>query len=153
MEMKKYLLRSLRYFTYMIVLWCLIFVVMFATKTTAFSFETLVQLFTSLNGILLITLVVVVSLAYPKFGYTIKTIPRITRKKELIDQLKQSGMVLHSEKANVYVFQYASFFRRLMIRFDDRVVIVFENDHTLIEGNKVPVSRVLFRIESLIENE
>lgn len=151
--MKKYLLRSLRYFTYMLVLWCLIFVVMFATKTTTFSLDTLIQLFSTVNGIVLIVLVVFISLVYPKFGYVIKTIPKISRRKELIDQLKQSGMVLYSEKGNIYTFQYGSFFRRLLIRFDDRVVIIFENDQTIIEGNKVPVSRILFRIESLIDNE
>lgn len=136
----------------MLVLWFLIISIMLLTGTAGVSFEEIGTLLLSSRGLGLLGLILILALIYPKYGYALRIIPKITRQKELTAQLESVGMVLYKTEGTKQFYHYRNLFRRIMSRMESLEVDLKE-DCTEIEGSKVLVARVLYKLESIADNE
>lgn len=86
MDGKTYIVRSLKYLVWLLLLFTLVFTLMLATGTSrADAGRDLAELFGSQRGRLMLAVIVVVAAFYPKFGFARRTVAAdFTGDRELI---------------------------------------------------------------------
>ena len=125
----KYLIRSVKYFIALCVLYLIIMALMLLTNTSVLTpSETFSALVHSTRGQVLIVAVVLLSALYPKFGF--KPV---------------------RESEHEMVFRADSLFKRLTLLFEDEIRVTQTGEWITIEGIRRGVARVYYRLQSYLE--
>ncbi len=150
--MGKYFSRALRYFLYLVIIWAVVLTLLLVTGYASVGVSDLNELFASNNFLILVAVVLVFSALYPKLGYVYKTIPTISNRTEMEEMFEKIGLYKFSEQNGLVTYRYKSTFRRVIMRFDDEIVIQFGNDFAIIDCNKSMLARVWRIIENVSTN-
>ena len=123
----KYLIRSVKYFIALCVLYLIIMALMLLTNTSVLTpSETFSALVHSTRGQVLIVAVVLLSALYPKFGFI---------RRQEIGSLRKNR----------------SLFKRLTLLFEDEIRVTQTGEWITIEGIRRGVARVYYRLQSYLE--
>ena len=150
--MKKYFIRAAKYFIYLTAMWALVLSIMFATGYVNVDVSSLSELMKSTNVYVLIVVVLAFSGLYPKYGYINKQVPRINNKQKLEEELYRIGIIKVKEEGNKTYYRYKSTSRRLLVRFEDMIIIEYRDDCAIIDSNRVMASRIWPKIEYVTLN-
>ena len=153
--MKKYLLRSLKYF----VVLCLLFVALVWLKITyeklPITMGQMMQLyFSAWNGWFMAVVVVLMSATYPYFGFVSrKTTGSITTDRQQVEAaMATTGLVLKSAESGRLVFR-ATGLQRLTLLFEDEVVAEQQGEEIVLSGHRKTVVRAMIRLEGYLVNK
>ena len=153
--MKRYLLRSVKYF----VVLCALFVALTWLKITyeqlPVTMGQMMQLyFSAWNGWVMAVVVVAMSATYPIFGFASRrTVANIVTDREQIEAaMATSGLVLVHATDTTLTFR-ATGLQRLTLLFEDEVTVSQEGDEIVVSGHRRTAVRAMIRLEGYLVNK
>ncbi len=150
----KYLIRSVKYFIALCVLYLVVMALMFVTNTSLLTpSETFYALVHSTRGVILIVAVVLLSALYPRFGFISRQqIGSLTvNREQIINAFASEGFKLIRESDGEMVFRAETLFKRLMLLYEDEIRVTQCGEWITIEGIRRAVARINYRLESYLE--
>lgn len=148
--MKNYFKKSFSYLIYLVVLFSLIYWIMVLTSTTTIAPSQLGLFFSSKSGYLVIGFALVISLAYPFFGFTKKSV----RVNDIDDMsavervMAVSGYELVGEEGKKRFYRPIKKFSRLRMLFNDIITVDMSYNPVEIEGNRTAATILAMRLEN-----
>lgn len=145
MNIGQYILRAIKHFVKMMVLIVGIYALMSATDTLGITQE---ELFGT-KGIVLIVALVVLSAAYPSYGFVTRSIrgSLSLNREAILRAFNHNGYTLRSESENEWIFRASGPLKRLIHLGDDSVTLRrVDDNHFEISGIRKEVVQVEFRI-------
>lgn len=148
--MNSYLRRALKYLLYMLVLLAIIFTLMELTRTG--NFERFSEVFFSQRGLLLLAMIVLLGLFYPKFGFVKREVKAdLKADRDKIERAFQmSGYELRSQQEGELIFRAKSPVKRLMFFDEEAIRVAPDDNYITIEGIRKEVVKVEFRLKGLL---
>lgn len=149
----KYFIRSVKYFIALCVLCAAIMFLNQSLGWAQLSFEeTLYVMFNTPRGILLPAIIVVLSAAYPKFGFIVRKVEgdTVKNRQQIINAFKASGFSLRSEADSVMTFRADGIFQKLMLLGEDEIKVSQYGQWILLDGIRRGVAKVEYRLDSYI---
>ncbi|MGN1046937.1 MAG: hypothetical protein ACI4QG_07555 [Candidatus Cryptobacteroides sp.] len=148
----KYLIRSVKYFIYLVVIISLILAILVLIGAAEADISTMFR--NGYNALWQIAILfAVIAAIYPKFGFitrdAIMTGTLVENTDRVRNYMASREYVLESENGNVLTYRHRGFISRLTRMFEDRITI------TLLEGGGATVEGLrkdAFRIAAGIEN-
>ena len=145
MDGKTYIVRSLKYLVWLLLLFTLVFTLMLATGTSrADAGRDLAELFGSQRGRLMLAVIVVVAAFYPKFG--------LARRELILSTFRANGFSLVREQDGTMVFRASSPLKRALLLWEDRIAVTDAGGSVVLDGIRKEVVKAEFRLRSHIEN-
>ena len=145
----KYLIRSVKYFIALCVLYLIIMALMLLTNTSVLTpSETFSALVHSTRGQVLIVAVVLLSALYPKFGFIRR---QEKNREQILNAFVSEGFKPVRESEHEMVFRADSLFKRLTLLFEDEIRVTQTGEWITIEGIRRGVARVYYRLQSYLE--
>ncbi len=128
---------------------------MVLTGTSRVSPQTLGLFFKTQSGLLMIGIIIGLSLLYPLFGFVSRPVRAslLSDKGLLISLMEGEGFSLKQEINGVLYFRATSPLKRLIMRYDDTIVLNTNNPNPYMSGNRRAVTRILFRLDTLHINK
>lgn len=155
MDNKTYIVRSLKYLAWLLILFAVIFTLMQLSGTSRpDAGRDLAELFGSQRGRLMLVVIVVLAAFYPKFGFTRRTVAvDFTTDRELILRtFHAGGYSLAGEHGPVMVFRASSPLKRAMMLWEDRITVTDAGGSVVLDGIRKEVVKAEFRLRSFREN-
>ncbi len=152
--MKKYIIRSVKYFFAMCLLCMALAALMLATGTSAMSLEdTVYVMFHTSRYALLLVALVVLAAAYPKFGFVKRVVEGdITENRaQIISAFRAAGFSLAAEQNGVLTFRADGMGHKIMMLFEDEIKVSQEGRSLVLDGIRRGVARVEYRLDSYIK--
>lgn len=151
--MKEYLLKSLSYALYLLVIFVVVYTVMALTNTTTIRPEQLGAFFDSRNGYMVIGVLILISLGYPKFGFTTKELVGVTYNKEkIISVCDMLGFAVVDQDESSVVFRAKSHLKKTRMLYNDKITISHQADAIMISGHRGAVVSISLRIDAELKN-
>ena len=143
----RYLIRAVKYFLFLIVLFVILFAVLLATGYS--SWDTFLRVWTSDRAWLMIAVFVGLPLAYPLFGYVSREVRgNLADNYETIERVAHMNGYLIKERTPERVVCGVSGLRRLALLFEDRIEITADGNYFRIQGPRKEVVRFVYRFET-----
>ena len=152
--MKTYLIRAVKYLLSMCVLCIALMALMLVTGNSALTLdETLYAMFHTDRYLLLFGAIVILSAVYPRFGFIARNVEGdvVKNREQIINAFRSSGFELVSEQSGQMVFRAGSFFKKLMLLFEDEITVTQEGLSIRVDGIRRGVARVVYRLDSYIQ--
>ncbi len=152
--MKRYLLRSVKYFAALCVLCVVLMGAMLLTGTSQLTVrETLYLLFHSDRFVVLGLAIVALAATYPRFGFMTRRVEGdVERHRTQIETaFRQAGFRLVGEEEGELLFRGDGFLKRLLLLFEDEIRVRQYGQWIELEGIRRGVARVAYRLESYVE--
>ncbi len=152
----KYIFRSIKYLLAVSV-FCV--VLTFAMDLTGASLldakQTFYVMFHSWRGAVLPITIVLVSLAYPRFGFTVRELEgSVAGDREQIDTaFEVAGYALDRMEGEVMVWRAESLLRRATMLFEDEVRVSQQEGNIVLDGNRRGVARVDYQLRNYLRNK
>lgn len=153
--MKKYLLRSLKYFVTLCVLFVALVWLKLKYEQLPITMSEMLQLyFSAWNGWFMAVVIVAMSATYPLFGFVKRSVvATIAADREQIEAaMATSGLVLAAATADKLTFR-ATGLQRITLLFEDEVVVEQIGDEVVISGHRRTVVRAVIRLEGYLVNK
>ena len=153
--MKKYLLRSLKYFVTLCVLFVALVWLKLKYEQLPITMVQMLQLyFAAWNGKFMAAVIVAMSATYPLFGFVKRSVvATIAADREQIEAaMATSGLVLAAATADKLTFR-ATGLQRITLLFEDEVVVEQQGDEVVISGHRRTVVRAVIRLEGYLVNK
>ena len=147
----KYIIRSLTYFCYLVVL---LTVIILALVLTGFVEADLSKMFVhGYDSLWQIAIILVIfAIIYPRFGFSKRTAHLYGSPEELrpdiVRVMENLGYRLESEQAGVYAFRRRSGFSRALKMWEDRITIAPSGAGLEIEGLTRDLTRIVSGLEA-----
>lgn len=144
-----YVRRFLKSIVYLTCWVLLILLLMVALGQTQMSF---LDLFTTKNGMWLWVFVSVFSLVHPIYGYCNRKLNTdATKIEDAIDDIARRGGYSKTESVDGCVkYRASSVFKKMMLQFEDEVVILTKDGESTISGPRKEVVKMIFRIDTYL---
>lgn len=149
MEIRKYILRSLRYILRMVVLLGIVFALMAVLGLLDTGGSTLLRaLFLSRNGLLLLGILVILAGMYPRLSFAeVMVRGNIhTDRTKIKEVMAAYGYLPTVEEEDRMVFRAATLSRKILAQWDDAVTVTGQGDRLYIEGMKKDIFRIHSRL-------
>lgn len=153
--MKKYLLRSLKYFVTLCVLFVALVWLKLKYEQLPITMSEMLQLyFSAWNGWFMAVVIVAMSATYPFFGFVKRSVvATIAVDREQIEAAMATvGLALASATADRLTFR-ATGLQRITLLFEDEVVVEQQGDEVVISGHRRSVVRAVIRLEGYLVNK
>lgn len=153
--MKKYLLRSLKYFVTLCVLFVALVWLKLKYEQLPITMSEMLQLyFSAWNGWFMAVVIVAMSATYPFFGFVKRSVvATIAADREQIEAAMATvGLALASTTADRLTFR-ATGLQRITLLFEDEVVVEQQGDEVVISGHRRSVVRAVIRLEGYLVNK
>ena len=153
--MKRYLLRSLKYFVTLCVLFVALVWLKLKYEQLPITMSEMLQLyFSAWNGWFMAVVIVAMSATYPLFGFVKRSVvATIAADREQIEAaMATSGLVLAAVTADKLTFR-ATGLQRITLLFEDEVVVEQIGDEVVISGHRRTVVRAVIRLEGYLVNK
>ena len=153
--MKRYLLRSLKYFVTLCVLFVALVWLKLKYEQLPITMSEMLQLyFSAWNGWFMAVVIVAMSATYPLFGFVKRSVvATIAADREQIEAaMATSGLVLAAATADKLTFR-ATGLQRITLLFEDEVVVEQQGDEVVISGHRRTVVRAVIRLEGYLVNK
>lgn len=155
MERKVYWRRAVKYLVRLLVLVFLLIVLMVVTGMARTGADgNLADVFLTPKALLLLGIIVLWSLTYPKLGFIRKPlkIDFMTNKEQISKIFAENGFVLVEQNDNVLVFRMPSKLRRVLALGEDRIVVSAADEGIEMEGLRKEVARIEFRLQPFLQD-
>ncbi len=154
--MIRYFQRSVKYFISLSIIYFLVLYAMSMTSMMVMSpSDALAELFGSNSGLRMVAAMVVLSIAYPFFGFTKRSIDGnvVVHRDTIVDVMVMQGFKLIEEREGKLIFGASNFFRRITLLFEDHIVMTqLDGGKIELSGNRKSVAYMIFRLEYAIDN-
>lgn len=152
--MKKYIIRSLKYFCALCVLCIALMGLMLMTGTSALSLDdTLYAMFHTDRYVMLFTAIVVLAAVYPRFGFVVRKVEGDVEenREQIVNAFRSSGFSLRSEEDGVMTFRADNFVQKLTLLGEDEIKVSQYGQWIVLDGIRRGVARVQYRLDSYIQ--
>ncbi len=151
--MKKHLIRSVKYFFFIAIFFCILVTVMFYTSTHPEG-TTVLDLFKEGAWWKILLFFIAFAAVYPFVGYQKKEIYSAenikTKRDEIVTLFENANFVLESETATSMTFRLRNKFLRLIRTYEDAVVVDYSEIPATISGLRKDTLRFSRSIEYLM---
>lgn len=106
------------------------------------------QLIGTYKGRLMMGVILLLALFYPRFGYVKRSVEASLEKHapQIENAFRASGFELVARSEGEWRFHAAGFLQRLMMLFEDEIVVRTTDEGVILEGNRRGVARVHYRL-------
>lgn len=151
--MKKYLIRSAKYFVALCVLLVAIMALNRAMGSTLTIRETFYVMFHTTRGLLLPVVVVVLALCYPRFGFIVRRVEGDTEldREQIVNAFRSAGFSLRREEEGTLFFRADGFVQKLLLLWEDEIRVSQYGQWIKLDGIRRGVARVQYRLDSYLQ--
>lgn len=151
--MKKYLIRSAKYFVALCVLLVAIMALNRAMGSTLTIRETFYVMFHTTRGLLLPIVVVVLALCYPRFGFIVRRVEGDTEldREQIVNAFRSAGFSLRREEEGTLFFRADGFVQKLLLLWEDEIRVSQYGQWIELDGIRRGVARVQYRLDSYLQ--
>lgn len=154
----KYIVRSLKYLLFICVLYlALLWLSSISTYGGTIDVMTMLKAqLSSDRGLWLVVAFVVLALCYPKFGYVRRVVEgaAIEADRLRIDNAMQLyGFKFAEVRDGVLVYRAEGVVRRIILLFEDEIVVRRHEGGIEVEGKRREVVRIIFQLSAYIDNK
>lgn len=151
--MKKYLIRSAKYFVALCVLLVAIMALNRAMGSTLTIRETFYVMFHTTRGLLLPVVVVVLALCYPRFGFIVRRVEGDTEldREQIVNAFRSAGFSLRREEEGTLFFRAGGFVQKLLLLWEDEIRVSQYGQWIELDGIRRGVARVQYRLDSYLQ--
>ena len=151
--MKKYLIRSAKYFVALCVLLVAIMALNRAMGSTLTIRETFYVMFHTTRGLLLPVVVVVLALCYPRFGFIVRRVEGGTEldREQIVNAFRSAGFSLRREEEGTLFFRADGFVQKLLLLWEDEIRVSQYGQWIELDGIRRGVARVQYRLDSYLQ--
>lgn len=151
--MKKYLIRSAKYFVALCVLLVAIMTLNRAMGSTLTIRETFYVMFHTTRGLLLPVVVVVLALCYPRFGFIVRRVEGDTEldREQIVNAFRSAGFSLRREEEGTLFFRADGFVQKLLLLWEDEIRVSQYGQWIELDGIRRGVARVQYRLDSYLQ--
>ncbi len=152
--MKKYAIRSAKYFIALCVLCTAIMALNYLTGMAKLSVgEFLYVMFHTTRGLLLPAAIVLLALLYPKFDFVTRRTEGDMQedREQVLNAFRMAGFSLRREEEGVMVFRADSFLRKLTLLWEDEIKVSQYGQWIAIEGIRRGVVRAQYLLDSYLQ--
>lgn len=152
--MKRYLLRSLKYFLTLCVLLVALIWIKIKYESLPVTYLQMLEIyFSQWNGWAMAATIVVLSATYPLFGFVRRVVSAdITADRQQIEAAMATvGLELRSATESCLIFR-ATGLQRLTLLFEDEVTVCSSDEGITISGHRRTVIRAVIRLEGYLTN-
>lgn len=151
--MKKYLIRSAKYFVALCVLLLAIMALNRAMGSTLTIRETFYVMFHTTRGLLLPVVVVVLALCYPRFGFIVRRVEGDTEldREQIVNAFRSAGFSLRREEEGTLFFRADGFVQKLLLLWEDEIRVSQYGQWIELDGIRRGVARVQYRLDSYLQ--
>ena len=151
--MKKYLIRSAKYFVALCVLLVAIMALNRAMGSTLTIRETFYVRFHTTRGLLLPVVVVVLALCYPRFGFIVRRVEGDTEldREQIVNAFRSAGFSLRREEEGTLFFRADGFVQKLLLLWEDEIRVSQYGQWIELDGIRRGVARVQYRLDSYLQ--
>ena len=152
--MKKYIVRSLKYFFALCVLCIALMGLMLMTGTSALSLDyTLYVMLHTDRYLMLFAAIVALAAVYPRFGFVVRKVEGDVEqnREQIVNAFKSAGFSLRGEEDGVMTFRADGPLRKLMLLGEDEIKVSQYGQWIQIDGIRRGVARVEYRLDSYIQ--
>ena len=153
--MKKYLLRSLKYFLTLCVLLVALIWIKIKYESLPVTFMQMVEIyFSQWNGWAMAATMILLSATYPLFGFVRRVVSAdITADRQQIEAAMATvGLELCSATDSALTFR-ATGLQRLTLLFEDEVTVTLCSEGVVISGHRRTVVRAVIRLEGYLTHK
>ena len=151
--MKKYLIRSAKYFVALCVLLVAIMALNRDMGSTLTIRETFYVMFHTTRGLLLPVVVVVLALCYPRFGFIVRRVEGDTEldREQIVNAFRSAGFSLRREEEGTLFFRADGFVQKLLLLWEDEIRVSQYGQWIELDGIRRGVARVQYRLDSYLQ--
>jgi len=151
--MKKYLIRSAKYFVALCVLLVAIMALNRAMGSTLTIRETFYVMFHTTHGLLLPVVIVVLALCYPRFGFIVRRVEGDTEhdREQIVNAFRSAGFSLRREEEGTLFFRADGFVQKLLLLWEDEIRVSQYGQWIELDGIRRGVARVQYRLDSYLQ--
>ena len=151
--MKKYLIRSAKYFGALCVLLVAIMALNRAMGSPLTIRETFYVMFHTTRGLLLPVVVVVLALCYPRFGFIVRRVEGDTEldREQIVNAFRSAGFSLRREEEGTLFFRADGFVQKLLLLWEDEIRVSQYGQWIELDGIRRGVARVQYRLDSYLQ--
>ena len=151
--MKRYLIRSVKYFVALCVLLVAIMALNRAMGSTLTIRETFYVMFHTTRGLLLPVVVVVLALCYPRFGFIVRRVEGDTEldREQIVNAFRSAGFSLRREEEGALFFRADGFVQKLLLLWEDEIRVSQYGQWIELDGIRRGVARVQYRLDSYLQ--
>lgn len=151
--MKKYLIRSAKYFVALCVLLVATMALNRAMGSTLTIRETFYVMFHTTRGLLLPVVVVVLALCYPRFGFIVRRVEGDTEldREQIVNAFRSAGFSLRREEEGTLFFRADGFVQKLLLLWEDEIRVSQYGQWIELDGIRRGVARVQYRLDSYLQ--
>ena len=144
--MKKYIVRSLKYFFALCVLCIALMGLMLMTGTSALSLDdTLYVMLHTDRYLMLFAAIVALAAVYPRFGFVVRRVEG-----DIEENREQILNAFRSDEDGVMTFRADNFGQKLMLLGEDEIKVSQYGQWIVLDGIRRGVARVQYRLDSYI---
>ncbi len=151
--MKRYLIRSLKYFAALCVLCMAIMALNLTTGMASLSLEeTLYVMFHTPRGLMLPAVIVLLAAFYPRFGFIVRRVEGDVEehREQIVNAFRSAGFELRREEDDALFFRAKGPLHRLLLLGEDEIKVSQYGQWIELEGIRRGVARVIYRLDSHI---
>lgn len=152
----KYLIRSLKYFLYFAILFCIIVLVVFYTSNNHANL-TVFDLFKEGSGLKILIFFIAVSGLYPLLGFSKKELYTnnnfAENEKAIIELFENAKYILKSKDRSTMVFVLKNPVMRTLRMYEDDITIDYSGNPIILRGLRKDVLRFSRAIEYILQKE
>lgn len=152
--MKRYIIRSVKYFVALSVLYAVLMWLMHATGQTVLTLrDTLTIVFCTSRGWMMLGAMVALAAIYPRLSFLSRRVEGdiAENREQIVAAFKASGYSLAGESDGRLVFR-ADGLRKLLLLYEDEVVVEQFGQWITLTGIRRSVVRIALRLEAYITN-
>ena len=151
--MKRYLIRSLKYFAALCVLCMAIMALNLTTGMASLSLEeTLYVMFHTPRGLMLPAVIVLLAAFYPRFGFIVRRVEGDVEehREQIVNAFRSAGFELRRDEDDALFFRAKGPLHRLLLLGEDEIKVSQYGQWIELEGIRRGVTRVIYRLDSHI---
>ncbi len=151
----RYLVRSLKYFALLCVLYvAIVWLMYWSGSLPEHPWKMMVFVLQTQRGVIMAAAFVVLAAAYPMFGFMRKRIDGSTagNREQIIRAFQMQGFRLTGEHEGEMTFRGDGLFKRLSLLFEDQITVRDTASGLEIEGIRRAVARIAYRLDGYIFN-
>lgn len=148
----KYLIRSVKYFFALSVLFIALTWLM--TATSALTLEGVLYEMLHTDRYLRVMIVIVaLAAAYPRFGFVVRKVEGDVElnREQIVNAFRAAGFSLRAEKDGVMTFRADNFMQKLVLLGEDEIKVSQYGQWITLDGIRRGVARVQYRLESYLQ--
>lgn len=148
----KYLIRSVKYFFAL----CVLFIALtwLMTATSALTLEgVLYEMFHTDRYLRVMIVIVALAAAYPRFGFVVRKVEGDVElnREQIVNAFRAAGFSLRAEEDGVMTFRADNFMQKLMLLGEDEIKVSQYGQWITLDGIRRGVARVQYRLESYLQ--